>query len=218
MEIKLMKNIMDANEKIASGNRAFFGSKGITAFNIMASPGAGKTSIIVKLIEMLRDSLNFSVIEGDIASSIDADRINAMGIPVVQINTGGGCHLDANMINAAVACNKAFENTVLFIENVGNLVCPSVFDLGEEARIVIASIPEGHDKPFKYISMFEAADLVILNKIDLKPYIDFNCFLFREGIRAVNPETPIIEVSCKTGEGFAELASWVVGQARTDSR
>ncbi len=208
MEIKIMKNIMNVNENQASENRAFFQCKNIKAVNVMASPGAGKTSVIIKVIEALRDEMNFSVIEGDIASSIDAEKIDSMGIPVVQINTGGGCHLDANMIHEASAGNKAFENSILFIENVGNLVCPSVFDLGEQAKIVIASVPEGHDKPYKYISMFEAADLIILNKIDLIPYIDFDRQKFYSGINAVNTGAKVIEVSCATGEGFGELAGW----------
>jgi hydrogenase accessory protein HypB len=209
LEIKVMKNIMSTNENMASENRAFFNGKGIRAINVMASPGAGKTSVIVKLIEILRSEFGFGVIEGDIASSIDAELIDSMGIPVVQINTGGGCHLDANMINSAVVENKSFENTILFIENVGNLVCPSAFDLGENKKLVIASVPEGHDKPFKYLSMFEAADVVILNKIDLVPYIDFNRDMFYKGIRAVNPDVQVFEVSCKTGEGFDTLVEWV---------
>lgn len=209
MEIKVMKNIMSANENLASENRAFFSCKGISAVNVMASPGAGKTSVIVKLIGILRSEFSFSVIEGDIASSIDAELIDRMGVPVVQINTGGGCHLDANMIHTAVADNKAFENTILFIENVGNLVCPSTFDLGEKKKMLIASVPEGHDKPFKYLSMFEASDVVILNKIDLIPHIDFSRDIFYKGIKAVNPNVPVFEVSCKTGEGFDALAEWI---------
>lgn len=208
MEIKIMKNIMSANENLAAENRAFFNAKGIRAINIMASPGAGKTSVIVKLIESLRDDIGFSVIEGDIASSIDAELIDKMGIPVVQINTGGGCHLDANMIRAAVVDNKAFENTVLFIENVGNLVCPSVFDLGEEIKLIIASVPEGHDKPFKYISMFAAADIIILNKIDLVEHVSFEKEMFYKGVRAINKRAQVFEVSCRTRSGFDEFSVW----------
>jgi hydrogenase nickel incorporation protein HypB len=204
-----MKNIMDTNNKLADGNRALFKKTGITAVNIMASPGAGKTSVIIKIIEMLGKDVNFSVIEGDIASSIDAQRIDSMGIPVVQINTGGGCHLDANMIRAVVIEQKAFENSILFIENVGNLVCPSAFDLGEDIKMVIASVPEGHDKPFKYTSMFEAADVIILNKIDLAPYIEFDRQLFYKGIKALNEKVPVFEISCRTGEGLGELAEWI---------
>lgn len=200
-----MKNIMDVNNKIADENRALFSTKGITAINVMASPGAGKTSIIVKLIELLGSKIRFSVIEGDIASSIDAMKIDSMGIPVVQINTGGGCHLDANMIKSVISENKAFEDSILFIENVGNLVCPSSFDLGENIKMVIASVPEGHDKPYKYTSMFESADIIILNKTDLIPYIEFDSELFYKGVEAVNQKAEIIEVSCRTGKGLSIL-------------
>lgn len=205
-----MKNIMDVNNKIADENRILFSKKGITAINVMASPGAGKTSIIIKLIELLGKEVNFTVIEGDIASSIDAQKIEGMGIPVVQINTGGGCHLDANMIRSVVAENKAFEKSVLFIENVGNLVCPSSFDLGENSKMVIASVPEGHDKPFKYTSMFEAADVIVLNKTDLIPYIEFDRELFYKGVEAINHKAEIFEVSCRTGKGLDSLVEQIL--------
>jgi hydrogenase nickel incorporation protein HypB len=212
MEIKVMKNIMTANEKLAWENRQFLTGNGTVAFNIMASPGAGKTSIIYRIIETLKDRISFGVIEGDIASRIDADKLETLGIPVEQINTNGGCHLDAAMIHGLIRERFAFKG-VLFIENVGNLVCPSSFDLGENRKIVIASVPEGHDKPFKYVSMFAAADLVILNKTDLLPYIDFNMELFIKGVRAVNEKVPIIQVSCSTGEGFEELTAWIAANA-----
>lgn len=206
MEIKVMKNIMDINNKIADENRAFFSKNGITAINVMASPGAGKTSVIIRLIESLGKETKFGVIEGDIASSIDALKIERLGIPVVQINTGGGCHLDANMIRSVVAENKAFENSLLFIENVGNLVCPSSFDLGENIKMVIASVPEGHDKPYKYTSMFEAADIIVLNKTDLIPYIEFESEIFYKGVEAINRKAEIFEISCRTGKGVDKLA------------
>jgi hydrogenase nickel incorporation protein HypB len=209
VEIKVMKNIMDSNNKVANANKALFREKHISAINIMASPGAGKTSIIVKMIEMLGNELKFSVIEGDIASSIDAQKIHSMGIPVVQINTGGGCHLDANMIHTVATGQTDFDNSVLFIENVGNLVCPSSFNLGENAKMVIASVPEGHDKPYKYTSMFEAAHVIVLNKIDLIPYIDFDRQYFYRGISAINSKAPVFEVSCSTGEGLDRLAEWI---------
>ena len=209
MEIKIMKNIMDANEKLAQENRLFFESKGITAINIMASPGAGKTSVILKIIERMRDLVGVSVIEGDISSSIDAEKIDSLGVPVVQINTGGGCHLDANMIKAAALDLNASDKSILLIENVGNLVCPSTFDLGEKIKMVIASIPEGHDKPYKYTSMFELADVIVLNKIDLAPYIDFDRDSFYRGIRALNEHAKVLEVSCRTSEGVSELINWL---------
>lgn len=209
MEIKVMKNIMDVNNKVANSNRDYFTGHGIKVVNVMASPGAGKTSTIMKL--MVQSKRRFSVIEGDIASSIDAQKIDEMGIHVVQINTNGGCHLDANMIHSVVDGDKGFDNTILFIENVGNLVCPSSFDLGEGLKLVIASVPEGHDKPFKYTSMFEAADVIILNKTDLLPFIDFDKDAFYKGIRAVNSKARVFEVSCRTGEGLDELVQWVDG-------
>lgn len=216
MEIKVMKNIMDANHKIADENKRHFADNGILAVNVMASPGAGKTSVIVRLIESLKDTFSMGVIEGDIASAIDAEKIDRMGIPVVQINTGGGCHLDANMIRTALPDLALGKNSLLFIENVGNLVCPSAFDLGETLRLVIASVPEGHDKPYKYISMFDAADVVVLNKTDLLPYIDFDREVFFRGIRAVNEKVPVFEVSCRTGEGFDAFSAWLVEKIRQD--
>lgn len=209
MEIKVMKNIMHANQRLAEENRSFFAGNGITAVNIMASPGAGKTSVIMKAIEALKDQIGISVIEGDIASSIDAEKIDRMGVPVLQINTGGGCHLDANMVKVGVESLKVGEQSILFIENVGNLVCPSSFDLGESVKLVIASVPEGHDKPYKYVSMFQEADAVILNKIDLMPYIDFDRESFYQGIRALNENIPVFELSCRTGEGVESFARWL---------
>jgi hydrogenase nickel incorporation protein HypB len=213
MEIKVMKNIMHANQKLADENRERFASKKITAVNIMASPGAGKTSIITKVIEIINGFPGIGVIEGDIASSIDAEKIDRMGIPVVQINTGGGCHLDANMIKTSVEDLNLAENSILFIENVGNLVCPSSFDLGENIKMVIASVPEGHDKPYKYTSMFESADVIILNKTDLMPYIDFDKESFYRGIRALNEKAPVFEISCRTGQGLNGFVNWLKEQA-----
>ncbi len=213
MEIKIMKNILDANDRLAAENRAYFSNRHITAVNVMASPGSGKTSVILKIIEAFGKETGISVIEGDIASSIDADTIDRLGIPVVQINTGGGCHLDANMIQAAVKDLALKDNSLLFIENVGNLVCPSAFDVGETLRMIIASVPEGHDKPYKYTSMFEAADVIILNKMDLMPYIDFDKESFYKGIKALNTKAPIFEISCRTGFGLKEFLQWLKNQA-----
>jgi hydrogenase nickel incorporation protein HypB len=209
MEIKVMKNILEANDKLAGENRALFNKRGITAVNVMASPGSGKTSIILKIIAGLGKEMGIGVIEGDIASSIDAETIDKLGIPVIQINTGGGCHLDANMIQAAVRDLPIKDNSLLFIENVGNLVCPSAFDIGENLKMVIASVPEGHDKPFKYTSMFETADVIILNKMDLMPYIEFNKESFYKGIKALNSKAPVFEISCRTGAGVDEFLQWL---------
>lgn len=205
MKLMVMQDVMGSNDEIAAENRHRFAETGVAAINVMASPGAGKTSLILGLIERFPETVATAVIEGDIASAIDAEKMEARGIPVVQINTGGGCHLDAPSIRgAAEALN--FKDGLLFIENVGNLVCPSAFDLGEALRLVVASVPEGHDKPFKYLSMFESADVIVLNKIDLAPYIDFDRELFYKGVKAVNTKSaPIFEVSCRTGEGFPEL-------------
>ena len=213
MEIKIMKNILDVNDRLAAENRAYFSERNITAINVMASPGSGKTSVILRIIDALGKDNGISVIEGDIASSIDADTIDKLGIPVVQINTGGGCHLDANMIQAAVRDLALKDNSLLFIENVGNLVCPSAFDIGETLKMIIASVPEGHDKPYKYTSMFEAADLIILNKMDLMPYIDFDKESFYRGIRALNAEAPVFEISCRTGFGLKEFMRWLKNRA-----
>jgi hydrogenase nickel incorporation protein HypB len=212
MEIKVMKNILDANDSLAGENRDCFRKRKITAVNVMASPGSGKTSIILKIIEGLGREIGISVIEGDIASSIDAETIEKLGIPVVQINTSGGCHLDANMIQAAVKDLEIRDNSLLFIENVGNLVCPSAFDLGENLKLIVASVPEGHDKPYKYTSMFELADVIILNKTDLMPYIDFDKESFYKGIRQLNAKAPVFEISCRTGYGVKEFLKWLKEQ------
>lgn len=214
MEIKIMKNVMHANSQLAEKNRTYFENNKITAVNVMASPGAGKTSIILKVIETLAGKVGVSVIEGDIASSIDAEKIDKLGIPVVQINTGGGCHLDANMIKEAVSSLNLKESSILFIENVGNLVCPSSFDLGEGIKLVIASVPEGYDKPYKYISMFQEADVIILNKKDLAPYINFDKDSFYRGVRAVNENAPVFEISCTTGEGVSEFVQWIIEKTK----
>ena len=210
MEVKIFKEIMGENIKLADDNKRLFKDRKITAINVMASPGAGKTSTIMKLISMLSSKMNFGVIEGDIASSIDAEKFEQIGIPVVQINTGGGCHLDANMIKEVMSDFNVQDDSVIFIENVGNLVCPSRFDLGENLKLVIASVPEGHDKPYKYTSMFEAADFIILNKVDLAPFIDFDRDAFYRGIKSLNPDAKVFEVSCKTGEGFNALAEYII--------
>lgn len=209
MKIKLMKKIMGSNIEIAKENRQCFDARRIVAVNIMASPGAGKTSVILGLLDFFPVETAVAVIEGDIASSIDAEKIEARGIPVVQINTGGGCHLDANMIREAMK-DLDVQSGFLFIENVGNLVCPSSFDLGERLRMVIASVPEGHDKPYKYLSMFENADVIVLNKVDILEYIDFDSNLFYQGIAAINTtNAPIFEVSCTTRQGLAELYEYL---------
>jgi hydrogenase nickel incorporation protein HypB len=212
LEVKILKNVMHANKRIANNNRELFKERNILAVNIMASPGAGKTSLIKQIINHLKDRINLFVIEGDIASSIDAQKIEALGIPVVQINTGGGCHLDANMINLVVSESNVLDNSILLIENVGNLVCPSTFDLGENIKLLILSTAEGDDKPYKYVSMFECADVIILNKMDIIEHIEFDKNFFYKGVRAVNSSAPIIEVSCRTGSGIPEFIEYISNQ------
>jgi hydrogenase nickel incorporation protein HypB len=207
MKIEVVRNILSANEQIAAENRAFFQRLGIAAVNIMASPGAGKTSLIIRTIEEL--GLPLAVIEGDIASTFDAEKVGEKNVPVVQINTGGECHLDAAMIKNSLQNLDVEKARFLFIENVGNLVCPAEFLLGEQIRVLIASVPEGDDKPFKYPGMFSSVQAVVLNKIDLLPYIDFNMDRFIEGVRAVNPEVPIFQVSCRNGQGLGGWIEWL---------
>lgn len=209
MEIKVLKDILKDNKHGAQSNNNFLKQKRITAVNIMASPGAGKTSLIVKTVEKLDKSKNVFVIEGDIESSIDAEKLTNLGIQTLQINTGGSCHLDANMIGHALKSISLEDNGYLFIENVGNLVCTASFDLGEDLKVVILSAAEGHDKPYKYPLIFEKADAVILNKIDLIPYVDFSREEFYKGVRALNDNCPIFEVSCREDLGIDKWVGWL---------
>jgi hydrogenase nickel incorporation protein HypB len=207
MKIKIVKNILDANDQMALENKKIFDEAGVVAINIMASPGAGKTSLILKTIDLV--GLPVAVVEGDIASTFDAEKVGAKKVPVVQINTGGACHLDAAMIRKAVKKLSLKGARILFVENVGNLVCPAEFKLGESAKVVVASVPEGDDKPYKYPGMFSAATAVVLNKMDTLPVIDFDMRRFKKGVHAVNVGAPIFEVSCKTGEGLGNWIEWL---------
>jgi hydrogenase nickel incorporation protein HypB len=180
----------------------------------MASPGAGKTSLILRSIEALRGRLQVGVIEGDVAGRVDADKVAETGTPVVQINTGGGCHLDAPQVQSALQQLPLDDIDLLFVENVGNLICPTEFALGEHANILIANVPEGHDKPIKYPGMFAAVDALVLNKVDLMPYLDFDLNAFRTAVRALNAKAPLLEVSCKTGEGIEAWVEWLMVQSR----
>lgn len=185
---------------------------GILAVNIMASPGVGKTSVILHTIAALRGRLRVAVIEGDVAGRVDADRVAATGTPVVQINTGGGCHLDAPQVQNALGQLPLNEIDLLLIENVGNLVCPAGFALGEHRKVMVASVPEGHDKPIKYPGMFTVVDALLLNKTDLLPYMDFDLTAFRTAIRALNAAAPLFEISCRTGEGIEAWVEWLIRQ------
>ncbi len=214
MKIKVVKDITSANDAIAARNRQVFDSHGILAINLMSSPGAGKTSLILKTIECFKNKLRLAVIEGDVASKIDADRIGKEGIPVVQINTGGDCSLQAHMIEKALKKLPLGKSDVLIIENVGNLICPATFALGEHQKVVIASIPEGDDKPAKYPVIFTEADAIVINKLDIMPYFDFDLPRFRKRLEGLNPKVKIFEVSCKTGEGITAWCSWLSKQAK----
>jgi hydrogenase nickel incorporation protein HypB len=209
MEIPVVKSILSANEQMAADNRRLLATHGVIALNIMAAPGAGKTSLILSTVAALGDGVRVGVIEGDVASRIDADTIAARGIPVVQINTGGNCHLEAWMVGSALPRLPLAELDLLFIENVGNLICPAAWDLGTAASVVVASVPEGHDKPYKYPGMFAAADVVLLNKADLLAYFDFDLAFFERGLRMVNPQAPLFVVSCRNGEGLEAWVAWL---------
>lgn len=212
-KVQIVENILSANDRIAETNRQFLDSLGITCLNIMASPGAGKTSVILKTIEALSPGIKIAVIEGDTAPvTIDADKVSLMDIPVTQINTAGNCHLDAMMVQKGLQNLDLSDIDLLIIENVGNLVCPASFRLGEHLNLVIASIPEGDDKPYKYPGIYHGIDALILNKSDLLPYIDFRQEYFRKGIEALNPGIPLFLLSCKTGEGFNTWTQWLSGK------
>jgi len=209
MKIEVLKNISSANDAIALKNRALLEESGVTAINIMSSPGSGKTSLIMQTINRLRDDVHLAVIEGDIASCVDAEKIDKVGIPVVQINTGGNCSLEAHMISSALGKLALTKIDLLIIENVGNLICPAESYLGEHKKVVIASLPEGDDKPIKYPVIFSKSDVIVINKIDLEPYLDFDMKKFREVVQGLNPDVKIFEVSCKTGEGIDSWVKWL---------
>jgi len=217
-KIPVVEHILSANDQIADQNLETLKAAGVFAINIMASPGAGKTSTILKTFELLEDKIKMGVIEGDLASSIDADKAQAAGIPVVQINTGGGCHLDAVMLKDAFPNLPLVSLDLLIVENVGNLVCPANFKIGTHKNVLIASIPEGDDKPYKYPGMYRGVDALIINKIDLMPYVDFDIEYFLKGVEILNPGLQSFSVSCKTGEGFEAWINWLVEQVKGHDR
>ena len=208
--IQIVKNILSANDRSAEENLEFFNARNILAVNIMASPGAGKTSIILQTIKALSPDIRIAVIEGDTAPvTIDSEKVSNLGIPVTQINTGGNCHLEAMMVRKGLQHLELDHIELLIIENVGNLICPASFKLGAHINLVTASIPEGDDKPYKYPGIYRGIDCLILNKIDLLPYVDFNQEYFRKGIEVLNPGIPVFPVSCKTLEGFNVWTNWL---------
>lgn len=212
--VEVVTDILSANDQIALENQALLKGHRILTVNLMASPGAGKTSLILQTAEALAGRVRLGVVEGDVASSVDADKVAAVNLPVVQINTGGGCHLDAPMIRQALGALPLDEIDVLFIENVGNLICPVAFRLGEELRVMIASVPEGHDKPFKYPGIFTVVDAVVINKMDLAPYVDFDLDTLQQAIRGLNRDAEMFQLSCRTGDGVASWAAWLESRWR----
>ncbi len=212
MEIKVLSNVLKANDAIAEQNRQKFRESNVAVFNLIGSPGAGKTSVLEAAIEKLKNDHKVGVIEGDIATSRDAERIARLGVETLQINTRGACHLDANMIATALAEFPYQDLDLLFIENVGNLVCPAGYDLGEDAKIVVISVPEGEDKPAKYPVIFRNASLMLLNKMDLLPHCTFNVEAMKQDALGVNPDLDIVGTSCTTSEGVDEWVAWLAKQ------
>lgn len=208
-EININRSVLEKNDQIAEENRRLFRENKVLVANFIASPGAGKTTFILKTLEGLKGLFEAGVIEGDIATKIDAERIRGIGVPVTQINTGGICHLDALMVKKALSHFDLRKLDFLIVENVGNLVCPADFSTGENMKVVLLSVPEGDDKPQKYPLTFHQAGVVIINKIDLLPFSDFNLELACQSIKALNKEVKIFTVSCKTGEGIEDWLSWL---------
>lgn len=213
--VPVVENILSANDRLAEENRARLDSAGVFAVNLMASPGAGKTSLIEQTLPRLADRLRVAVVDGDIATSLDADRAAAAGAgAAIQVNTGGECHLDAVMLRGALEQLDLTKFDLLIVENVGNLVCPASFKLGTHKSILVASIPEGDDKPYKYPGMYRGVDALIVNKIDLLPYINFRMDYFRRGVEVLNPGVVTFPISCRTGEGLDAWVDWLISNSR----
>jgi len=214
LKIPVVKNILEANERISEENRKLFEKEKVAVINLMSSPGSGKTSLLECTIDAIKDRIRMGVIEGDIQSTRDAERILRKGIPAVQINTDGACHLDSNMIRSALPNFDLSELDLLVVENVGNLVCPAEFALGEDHKVTILSVTEGEDKPEKYPLMFHESSVLLINKIDLLPYIDCDVEYIRDICLKINPKLEIFEISCKTGEGIDGWAEWLLKQIK----
>ena len=212
--LPVVENILSANDRLAAENRSRLDQFGVFAINLMASPGAGKTSLIEETIKGLSGRLRMAVIDGDIATSLDADRAAAAGAVALQINTGGECHLDAVMLHSALPKIDLSQVDLLIVENVGNLVCPASFALGTHQSILVASIPEGDDKPHKYPGMYRGVDVLIINKMDLLPYVPFRMEFFTRGVEVLNPGVKTFPLSCRTGEGFTAWLAWLEAEVR----
>jgi hydrogenase nickel incorporation protein HypB len=214
--VKVLEDVLDANDTIARANRADFDRAAVTVVNLMSAPGAGKTSLLERVVPDL-DGVRVGVLEGDVQGTLDADRLAALQVPVTQINTdpgfGGECHLDANMVRSALPALPLDEIDLLVIENVGNLVCPAEFRVGEDVRVMVSAVTEGEDKPLKYPLMFRTCELVLVNKIDLLPHLNFDLDLFLRNLDAVHPDVPRLLVSARTGEGVEDWRTWLVRAA-----
>jgi hydrogenase nickel incorporation protein HypB len=218
--IEVIQNVLEANETIASRNQQLLDKHKVFVINIMSAPGAGKTSLILQTLARLKGRLNVAVIEGDVASTVDAEKVQSEAKAVVQINTRNmpeSCSLMAAMIEAALKDMPLDDIGLILIENVGNLICPAEFTLGEHKRVVVSSLPEGDDKPIKYPLIFADADAVIINKMDLLPYVDFDIAAFRRSITGLNPEVEVFQLSCKTGEGIERWCSWILEQVKANA-
>ena len=207
--IDMDRKILDRNDRLAAENRELLADKHVYVVNLLASPGAGKTSTIMATIDALRDQFGIAVIEGDIASNVDAVKIKEIGIPAVQINTGGGCHLEADMLRKALDVLDLDALDLIIIENVGNLVCPTDFYLGEDSKVMILSVPEGHDKPLKYPGIFQASEAIILNKVDTLPVFDFDMEAFEQSVSDLNPQAPVFKIAATKADGIAPWTEWL---------
>jgi hydrogenase nickel incorporation protein HypB len=207
--IRVEEDLLAKNNRLAAGNRRLFASNRLLVLNLVSSPGSGKTSILERTLGDLKGEISFSVLEGDQQTTNDAERIAATGVPVKQINTGAGCHLDAHMVGHGIESFDLIETDILMIENVGNLVCPASFDLGEDHKVAVLSVTEGEDKPLKYPQMFQASDLMLINKIDLLPHLNFDLEQCKALARQVNPCIEIMELSCQTGAGMQQWYEWL---------
>lgn len=209
LKVPVVRDILEANERLAEDNRRIFRQAGLLVINLMSGPGAGKTSLLERTIDALQDEIRIGVIEGDIQSSYDAERISQKGVQVVQLNTGGACHLDGNMIKSSLDALDLDTLDLLVVENVGNLVCPAEFNVGEDMKVMILSVPEGDDKPLKYPLMFQESRALLINKIDLLPYVNCDVGKIRERALQLNANLEIFEISCRTGEGLDGWADWL---------